>query len=326
MKRFNRLATIAAVVALCVIVLGAWVRLSHAGLGCPDWPGCYGVLTWPNAPHEVDAANQAFPERPVEVGKAWREMVHRYLAGILILLVVALNWRAWRGGHETRHLRLVSGLLLGLILFQATLGMWTVTLKLKPIIVMAHLLGGMATFALLTWLIMRSTTANVFAPARLRKWVLAAMAVLTAQIALGGWTSANYAALACPDLPTCLGQWWPETDFDEAFKLWRGIGVDYEGGILDATARATIHVVHRVGGVITFTVLVLTALYLRRYSRLVVPATALLGLISLQFLLGVLNIALKLPLANAVAHNGVAALVLGSLVVLLSNVTPRRDR
>lgn len=326
MKRFHRLATIAAVVTFCVIILGAWVRLSHAGLGCPDWPGCYGVLTWPNAPHEVDAANLAFPERPVEIGKAWREMVHRYLAGILILLVVALNWRAWRGGEETRHLRLVSGILLAWILFQAALGMWTVTLKLKPIIVMAHLLGGMATFSLLIWLCMRSTYANVFAPRRLRKWVLAAMAVLVAQIALGGWTSANYAALACPDLPTCLGQWWPDTDFDEAFQLWRGIGVDYEGGILDATARATIHVVHRVGGVITLAVLIVTGLYLRRYSRLMVPATALLGLISLQFLLGVLNIALKLPLANAVAHNGVAALVLGTLVVLLSSVSPGRER
>ena len=139
------------------------------------------------------------------------------------------------------------------------------------------------------------------------------------------WTSANYAALACPDLPTCLGQWWPETDIPEAFKLWRGIGVDYEGGILDATARATIHVVHRVGGVITFTVLLFTGLYLRRFSRLKVPATALMALISLQFLLGVLNVWLKLPLANAVAHNGVAALVLGCLVVLLSRATAQRS-
>lgn len=322
MSSFTLWARIATVVALCVIVLGAWVRLSHAGLGCPDWPGCYGVLTWPNAPDELNAANQAFPERPVEIDKAWKEMVHRYLAGILVLLVAALNWIAWRGGEATKRLRVVSGFLLALILFQAALGMWTVTLKLKPIIVMAHLLGGMATFSLLVWLSIRSGHSRSFAPPRLKKVILLAMLVLGGQIALGGWTSANYAALACPDLPTCLGQWWPETDFEEAFTLWRGVGVDYEGGILDASARATIHVVHRVGGVITFSVLLLTGLYLRRFARLKVPATALIALISLQFLLGVLNIALKLPLANAVAHNGVAALLLGTLVILLARSTP----
>lgn len=324
MQRFHQLAVLSATVALCVIVLGAWVRLSHAGLGCPDWPGCYGVLTWPDAAEEISAANQAFPERPVEVDKAWKEMVHRYLAGGLVLLVLLLNWRAWRGGYETAHLRLVAGIVLGLILFQAALGMWTVTLKLKPVIVMAHLLGGMSTFALLSWLAYRSSTRDPSAPPRLRGWIVAGTVLLFGQIALGGWTSANYAALACPDLPTCTGQWWPNMDFDEAFVLWREVGVDYEGGILDQSARAAIHVTHRIGAVVTLTLLLGLGLWLRSFPRLRGPATLLLGLISLQFILGLLNVYLHLPLPNAVAHNGVAALVLACLVFLLSRTTPRR--
>jgi cytochrome c oxidase assembly protein subunit 15 len=323
MQRFHRLAVLSAIVALCVIVLGAWVRLSHAGLGCPDWPGCYGVLTWPDAPAEISRANRAFPERPVEVDKAWKEMVHRYLAGALVLLVLLLNWRAWRGGHETAHLRAAAGVVGALILFQAALGMWTVTLKLKPVIVMAHLLGGMTTFALLCWLACRSATSTLAAPPHLRGWVLAGTAILFAQIALGGWTSANYAALACPDLPTCTGQWWPTMDFDEAFVLWREVGVDYEGGILDQSARAAIHLSHRVGAVLTLAVMLALGLWLRSFAKLRGPATVLLGLISLQFVLGLLNVYLQLPLPNAVAHNGVAALVLACLIFLLSRTTPR---
>lgn len=322
-----RLAVLAALVALCVIVLGAWVRLSHAGLGCPDWPGCYGHLTWPEAHGEVMAANQAFPERPVETDKAWREMVHRYLAGSLVLLVLAINWLAWRGGSEARRLRTAAAILLVLIIFQAALGMWTVTLKLLPLVVMGHLLGGMATLALLVWMAARSrpveATGRPPLPSRLRGTLVAALAVLAMQIALGGWTSANYAALACPDLPTCGGEWWPETDFAEGFLLWREIGVDYEGGILDQPARVAIHLSHRIGAVITLLVLVLAALRLRTGSTSRSAGTLLLALVGLQFLLGLMNIALKLPIANAVAHNGVAAMLLATLVWLLSSNAPR---
>ena len=148
----HRLAIVAAFLALVVIVLGAYVRLSHAGLGCPDWPGCYGQLTWPAQADEIVQANEAFPERPVESGKAWKEMVHRYLAGILVLLVVAINYLAWKSAPRTRDARPMAALLLALILFQAALGMWTVTLKLLPLVVMGHLMGGLATFALLLWL------------------------------------------------------------------------------------------------------------------------------------------------------------------------------
>lgn len=329
-QRLHRLAMIAVVVTLCVIVLGAWVRLSHAGLGCPDWPGCYGKLTWPNAVSEITVANEAFPERPVEIGKAWREMVHRYLAGALILLVMAINWMAWRGGESTRRFRGIAGLILGIILFQAALGMWTVTLKLKPIIVMAHLMGGMTTLALLAWLSFRSRPSPfgqmepVSRQARgKRPLVMIALLVLVCQIALGGWTSANYAALSCPDLPQCTGQWWPDTDFGEAFTLIREIGVDYEGGVLDQPARATIHLTHRIGAIVTLLVLLSAGWVLRRVPSMKSGASLLLLTVCVQFTLGILNILLQLPLANAVAHNGVAALLVVIMVWLLNRTVPQ---
>jgi cytochrome c oxidase assembly protein subunit 15 len=328
--RLHKIATFASVVTLCVIILGAWVRLSHAGLGCPDWPGCYGVLTWPDAPTEIAQANAAFPERPVEVDKAWKEMVHRYLAGILILLVAGINWVVWRGGAATRRFRVVATFTLGLILFQAALGMWTVTLKLKPIIVMAHLLGGMTTLALLSWLAFRSRPApygqHEPVPGKTRAkrpLIVFALLVLVGQIALGGWTSANYAALSCPDLPRCTGQWWPDTDFGEAFTLWREVGVDYEGGILDQDARATIHLTHRIGAIITLVVLLLTAFSLRGQPALRTGATLLIVGVLTQFTLGILNIVLYLPLPNAVAHNGMAALLIVIMVWLLNRTSPQ---
>lgn len=329
LRKLNRLAALAAVLAFFVIVLGAWVRLSHAGLGCPDWPGCYGHLTWPGETHEVHAANEAFPERPVETHKAWREMVHRYLAGVLVLLVLAINALAWLGGETTRRFRGLAALLAGLIVFQALLGMWTVTLKLLPWVVLAHLLGGMATFALLTWLTSRSrptaTTPGPPGPAmrRLRRWLGVALAVLVAQISLGGWTTANYAALACPDLPTCGGAWWPETDFAEAFVVWREIGVDYEGGILDQPARAAIHISHRIGAVVTLAVLLVTGFLATRVTGMQRAGAVLMVLVCLQFLLGLLNVALALPLPVAVAHNGGAALLLGTLLWTLSATRAR---
>lgn len=321
--KLHRLALFAAVITLCVIVLGAWVRLSHAGLGCPDWPGCYGKLTWPTEHHEVAAANEAFPERPVESHKAWREMVHRYLAGILVLLVVAINWLAWRGDRAARRMRGIAALTLGLILFQAALGMWTVTLKLMPIVVMGHLLGGMTTLALLSWIAFRTGPLPYERITGMRTTVLVALTVLVLQIALGGWTSANYAALSCPDLPRCTGQWWPETDFVEGFTLVREVGVDYEGGILDQPARAAIHLAHRIGAIITLLVLLATGLRLLHWQELRAGALALLVGVCTQFTLGLLNVHLKLPLANAVAHNGVAALLIACLVWLLARTTRR---
>jgi cytochrome c oxidase assembly protein subunit 15 len=317
----HRLAAITAIVAFCVIVLGAYVRLSHAGLGCPDWPGCYGQLTWPEASHEVLRANQQFPERPVEADKAWKEMVHRYLAGCLVILVLVINFLAWRPDEHQRRFRSLAAVLLALILFQAALGMWTVTLKLWPIVVMSHLLGGLATFSLLCWMAYRSRSdrepASGQAFARLRPLILLGMAVLVIQLALGGWTSSNYSALACPDFPTCQGQWWPEANFSEGFVLWREIGVDYEGGVLDLPSRVAIQMAHRIGALITFIVLGLLTVRLLR-DRAARNSGVILGILLVtQVTLGILNVLLFLPLTNAVAHNAVGALLVAAMIWLL---------
>jgi cytochrome c oxidase assembly protein subunit 15 len=328
-QTFNRLTQIAAIVAFLVIVLGAWVRLSHAGLGCPDWPGCYGQLTWPEMAADVQIANETFPDRPVEIDKAWKEMVHRYLAGTLVLLVLALNWIAWKRDNGAPEYRGKSVFLLGLIVFQALLGMWTVTLKLLPVVVMAHLLGGLATFSLLFWMWLQSRSAHAYSPGpqlrSMRRWVVLGLSVLAIQIALGGWTSANYSALACPDLPTCMNQWWPETDFGEGFVLWREIGVDYEGGVLDQASRTAIHMAHRVGAVITLFVLSFVAFKMSRVTTFQRIAALLTAVVLLQFLLGMLNVALHLPLVNAVGHNAGAVLLLAVLISMLYRTSPGKN-
>jgi cytochrome c oxidase assembly protein subunit 15 len=260
----------------------------------------------------------------VESHKAWKEMVHRYLAGSLVLLVVAINVYAWkyRPGQ-----RLLAAAVLALILFQAALGMWTVTLKLLPIVVLGHLAGGLATFVLLLWLSLRTRVRDQYNPApslsRLRPWLLAGLVVLILQITLGGWTSANYSALACPDFPTCQGSFWPPADFVDGFSPRREIGVDYEGGVLDLDARVAIHLAHRIGAVITMLVLALVAIWLLRASETPLSGAVLLALLTTQFSLGILNIVHALPLANAVAHNAVATLLLAQMVWLVDRATPR---
>ncbi len=324
----QRVASIAVLVAFCVIVLGAYVRLSHAGLGCPDWPGCYGHITWPEHEHEVDAANQNFPDRPVETHKAWKEMAHRYLAGTLVLLVLLINYLAWKPDNRHRQLRLLAAGILALILFQAALGMWTVTLKLLPMVVTAHLLGGLATFALLLWLALRSDRTGSYTPShsirKLRPFIISAMVVLLLQIFLGGWTSANYSALACPDFPTCQRSWWPQADYVEGFRVWREIGVDYEGGVLDLDARVAIHWSHRIWAIVTFIILGLLAIRLMRTPVLQRAGAVLMALLLTQVSLGIANIVLYLPLANAVMHNGVAALLLAMMIWLLFRSSPQR--
>jgi len=325
----HRLAVAATIVAFCVIVLGAFVRLSHAGLGCPDWPGCYGHLTWPDAAEEISRANELFPERPLESHKAWKEMVHRYLASTLVLMVLIINFLAWKTSYRWTEQRFLAGFLLVLILFQAALGMWTVTLNLLPIVVMAHLLGGLATFGLLVWLSNRSGINGYFEPSmsmrKMRPWIIAGLVMLVIQISLGGWTSANYSALACPDFPMCLGSIWPEADFAQGFNPQREVGVNYEGGVLDPAARVAIHLAHRVGAVLTLVLLTIVSLRLVRTTAMARSGIVLLALVSAQFCLGIMNIIYALPLANAVAHNGVASLLLAHLVWLLHQSTPRRN-
>jgi len=329
---FHRLCLIGTLIALCVVVLGAWVRLSDAGLGCPDWPGCYGHLTVGQALEHVEHANLAYPDRPLEAHKALKEMLHRYLAaglGLLILAIAACAWANRRDPAQPTRLPLVLVLL---VVFQGLLGMWTVTLLLKPLFVVAHLIGGLTTTALLWWLSLPPGVADRAAGAAgLRRWVLTALGILALQIALGGWVSSNYAALACPDFPTCQATLWPQMDFRDAFVLWRGLGIDYEGGVLDHPARVAIHYTHRIGAIIAALALGFVAWRAIRAtgSRAVrIAGTALGVLLATQLVLGPAMVLTRLPLVLATAHNGVAALLLLATVGLLRAVTPpaARDR
>jgi len=359
-----RIAIVATVLAFFVIVFGAFVRLSDAGLSCPDWPTCYGKATWPGHEQDIARANEAFPQRPVETDKAWREQVHRMLAGTLgalvLVLALAAAWprRGLPGTLGVAALAAAGGVALyirgayapsaglsafalvlplviaarldrpapyrvavaafGVVIFQAMLGMWTVTLLLKPIVVMGHLLGGLLTFSLLAYVALSLSSRREATPPqhRLRPMVVVALVLLALQIALGGWTSANYAALACgSDFPQCAGAWWPQTDFREGFVLWRGIGVNYEGGVLDAAARAAIQIAHRIGALVVFGHILATAFASwRRGLRANAAAVALL--LCVQVALGIANVKLLLPLPVATAHNAGAALLLFSLIAL----------
>lgn len=320
--RFKKLALLATFLTLAVVVLGAYTRLSDAGLGCPDWPGCYGQISVPTTASDISTAEQAYPERPLEPAKAWIEMVHRYLAAILGLMVMALALMALLNRKEKKQPVALPVLLVPLIVFQALLGMWTVTLLLKPVIVVAHLLGGMATLALLWWLAMTPARERTAAgDPLLAKASLLALLVVIAQIALGGWTSSNYAALACPDFPTCRGAWWPEADFESGFDLHHPLDMDllsdYAGGVLEHPARVAIHLSHRVGAlVVVFVNLILGfGLLARSESNAVAQSGIVVMAITLfQVLIGIAIVSLGLPLLLATAHNAMAALLLLSLL------------
>ncbi|MGB0721097.1 MAG: COX15/CtaA family protein [Gammaproteobacteria bacterium] len=318
---YHRLALFTVIVTLVVVVLGAYVRLSDAGLGCPDWPGCYGHVGVPDEHHEIHAANEAFPERPVEAHKAWKEMIHRYVAsslGVLILILAVMAWMR-RGLGEENHGLMTFAVVL--VIFQGLLGMWTVTLLVKPAIVTAHLLGGLLTLSVMWLLVLRQRrwfrdSVHMFRP--LRTLGTLGLGILIVQILLGGWTSTNYAALACTDFPTCHGSWVPDMDMAEGFTLWRGLGIDYEFGVLDAPARVAVHFVHRIGALVTFLYLgALAVVMLRSKGALVRRLGTIIGVLLLtQVGLGIANVLMSLPLPVAVAHNGVAALLLLALVTL----------
>ena len=369
-RHFHRLAWLACALAFGVIVFGAFVRLSNAGLSCPDWPTCYGRAAWPTSTsHILDQAATAI--RPVEVHKAWREQLHRMLAGslaTLVLLLALLAARRRRFGIATlgvaavavalsvvlyiRHVYVpaavlagigeailllaawrwsnadfarVSALTLAVIIFQALLGMWTVTWLLKPLVVMGHLLGGLTTFALLAWTAWRATGRPLQLPdgRLLRRLLIAGLALLGVQIALGGWTSSNYAALACgTDFPTCVGRWWPPHDFREGFVLWRGIGVDYEGGVLDGAARIAIQLAHRMMAAVVFLYVGWLSLRLLRMPGARGAGATLAVLLLGQVGLGIANVRFALPLPVAVLHNAGAALLLFMLVSLAARIRP----
>ena len=367
-RHFHRIAWLAVALALCVIVFGAFVRLSNAGLSCPDWPTCYGKAAWPTHAEQIvdHAATQI---RPVDPSKAWREQFHRHIAAGLGLLVFALALLAARkrrfglarvigsaalvaiaiplymqGQHlassvlvaiaeatllwaalrwSNLDLARAEVLTLAVIIFQAMLGMWTVTWLLKPVVVMGHLLGGLLTFSLLTWMAWRATDIpiRIGNAAKLRRMLIAGVVLLGVQIALGGWTSANYAALACgTDFPKCAGAWWPAHDFREGFVLWRGIGVDYEGGILDNQARVAIQLAHRLMALLVFGHVLALAIRLLRSPGLRGWGALLGVLLFAQIGLGIANVLLSLPLHVAVLHNAGATALLFVLVSLLARV------
>src|SRR5688572_20941617 len=220
-----RLSVVALVLAWCVVMLGAYTRLKGAGLGCPDWPGCYGQLVVPETAHALQQAVARYPMQPVEAVKVWAEMVHRYAAGTLATLILLLALRAmWRFRYANQP-KLVPFILVGLVVFQALLGMWTVTWRLLPQVVMGHLLGGMTIVALLGLLVLQLSVRELprIVVPQLRFWAALSLGVLVLQIVLGGWTSANYAALVCPDFPTCHGDWVPDLDFARAFYFWGSV-------------------------------------------------------------------------------------------------------
>ncbi|MEK6592044.1 MAG: COX15/CtaA family protein [Pseudomonadota bacterium] len=316
---FRKLVLAALCLTFFVVVVGAYVRLHDAGLGCPDWPGCYGHLVGvPDQAHELAKAQQSFGQQ-VDISRAWKEMFHRYIAGILGLLLAAIAVIAWLRRAALRQSPFLAWSLVVLVLLQAALGMWTVTMLLKPVIVTLHLLGGMATLGLLAWLALRQLHLRGSSAAtalRLRPWAALGLIIVIVQIALGGWVSTNYAALACTDFPTCHGEWLPQMDFPHAFQFVRELGMTAAGMPLSQDALTAIHWTHRVGALVTLLYVGGLAFAALRVPGLAAHGGALLAVLLLQIGLGVTSVVMHLPLALAAAHNAGAALLLIAMVVL----------
>lgn len=314
-------ATVAVILALFVVMLGAYTRLTDAGLGCPDWPGCYGKMILPSAHDSLQSAQTTYPEIPIESRKAWTEMAHRYAAGTLGLLILFIGLsvivKRVKGNQLPWHLPLALSLL---VVFQAALGMWTVTLKLLPVVVMGHLLGGMLIVACLSRFRLQMSSLQGDDLPQWRTWLRLGVIIVFFQIALGGWVSANYAGISCIGFPMCNGVWMPELHFAKGFNLFSAVGLNYQGGLLDSEVRASIQFVHRMGAFLTAAyILILSTLMLiksgSRYLKFM--ASLMIVLVVTQFSLGVMNVMYLLPIQIAVAHNGVAALLLAAVFCTL---------
>ena len=329
---FKKLCLLAVICTFCLVALGAFVRLSDAGLGCPDWPGCYGHATPTHALHEIDAAQLMHPQGPVSAGKAWKEMLHRYLAGALCMLVAMLLImaivRAYRrppGGNYLDRFPTVLLLVVGVIGIQVAFGAWTVTMKLRPAIVTGHLVLGLTTLSLLVCLWLRERAPlPVPATRTLRTAALVGLLIVIGQIMLGGWVSTNYAALACGDFPTCQGELIPAMDFSRAFHIVRELGYGADGNGLTMLDLTAIHWLHRLGALLTFCYIATLAFMLR--TRHVLPQLALgiVVMLLIQVALGIGNVVLSLPLPIAVLHNAGAAMLLSLLVALNYRLNVRR--
>jgi cytochrome c oxidase assembly protein subunit 15 len=326
---FRRIARVAAALAFIVVVVGAWVRLTDAGLGCPDWPGCYGHVHPAQVTDQVEAINAANPDRPFDYQKALNEMVHRYIASTLGLLIIGLAVLSVLNRRDPAQPRVLPWILLGTVVLQGLLGMWTVTPLVQPLIVTLHLLGGLTTLSLLWWLALTPEQRDLkAAERRVRRLAIVASVFVLLQVALGGWTSTNYAAAACTDFPQCHESWWPQMDFGDAFVLWRGLGIDYEGGVLDAPARVAIHYAHRLGAYVVALLLVtlgIAAWYRAQTWPLRAAAIGLLTTLVLQLLIGMNLIWQGWPLWLGTAHNAGAALVVLAMVTLLRYLVPQRS-
>ena len=319
--QIKKLAGFGVLFALLVVSVGAYTRLADAGLGCPDWPGCYGFLTVPDQVEDVELAETRYPGAPVEFVKAWWEMGHRYIAGALLVLVFSMLVMAYRGREREDTPLALASVLMVIILCQAAFGAWTVTLKLWPQVVTAHLLGGFTTLSLIWLLFLRQGGFSQIVAALPAPTLLArvAFAVVVLQIMLGGWVSSNYAALACYDFPSCDGTYAPPMDLQQGFNIFQSVGPNYLGGIMTSEARTAIHWVHRIGAIIVL--LVVGGLVLQVVRQVAIVGYALLVALVAQITLGILNVVWVLPLLNATAHNTVGALLL--LVLVTINFAPR---
>lgn len=319
-RRYRSLVYLTWFLTLDLIMFGAFVRLSDSGLGCPDWPGCYGSISPFGASQAIHTAYLEMPYGPVSWVKAWIEMVHRYVGASLGLLIIAIAWMAWRHQKALRQSATLATLTLFTVCLQGALGAWTVTHKLMPIVVTTHLLGGISVLALMTCLATRASPypTPTAASKAMHPWLIVALGLLIIQIALGGWVSSNYAALACLDFPTCHGEWIPEMDFQQAYTFLRPLGLQASGEPLPQKALTAIHWVHRNTAWLVFLLLGASAYRLlpdpalRRYAALV------LGLLCAQFITGLSTIFFRWPLFIAVLHNGgAAALVLSCVTILV---------
>lgn len=328
MKILEKLSLFAVITACSLIVLGAYVRLSDAGLGCPDWPGCFGTLTVPQSELAIHEAQKLFFVDSIEVGKAWKEMIHRYVAGFLGILIFVLGYFSYKNSAFLKVKKIIPSGLILLVIFQALLGMWTVTLLLKPIIVSLHLMGGMAIMSLLTFFAYRHS-AN-FSKVNINsldfKLIRILLILLFVQVFLGGWTSTNYAGLACTDFPTCHGEIIPKLDFFNAFNFLRDLGQSSDGSSLKIEAYETIQWTHRIGAYIVALYVLLIIKVIFKYEKLKFVACLLGGVLILQIIIGVSNLLLHLPIFLATMHTFGAVLLILIATLLNSKIFVSPDK